>query len=70
MIELLDIIDIRKILKDRRLLVIGEATGLAYITLRNIQTGKTKHPTIDTITILTAYFNKEKSFFKMKRKTK
>lgn len=59
MIELLDVMDIKTILKDRRLLAIADSTGLAYMTLRNIQTGKTKYPTMDTVKILTRYFYKE-----------
>ncbi len=68
MIELLDVIDIKIILKDRKLLTVSENTGLAYVTLRNLQTGKTKCPTIDTIRILTNYFNKDKLRFKVKSK--
>ncbi len=68
MIELLDTVEIRNILKDRKLLTIADITGLAYVTLRNIQIGKTKYPTMDTIKILTKYFNKEKLHFKVESK--
>lgn len=46
---------IRKALQDRRLLVVAEATGQHYNTLRLIRDGKTTDPKNSTVKALSDY---------------
>jgi len=47
--------EIRKALKDRRLLVVSEATKTHYNTLRDIRDGVTKDPKHATVVALSEY---------------
>lgn len=42
-------------LKDRRLNIVSEATGLSTVTIANIRDGKAKNPTIGTLDKLARY---------------
>jgi hypothetical protein len=48
---------IRKKLKDRRLYLVADETGLSYQGIRYILTGRTKDPRDSTLTILEEYLN-------------
>lgn len=48
---------IRYLLRDRKLSVIAEATGLTYQSLRNILNGSVRDPKLSTIVKLEEYFN-------------
>jgi len=51
---------IRRALKDRRLQVVADATGLHYNTLRTIRDNPKHMPNYDTIVRLSAYFEAAK----------
>lgn len=52
---------IREKLKDRRLYMVAEATGMTYQGLLNIFNGTTKEPKDSTMIKLEAYLNQEPS---------
>lgn len=47
--------EIRVLLGDRRLMLVAEATGLHYNTIRDIRDGRRKNPTIETVQKLSDY---------------
>lgn len=53
---MLTIEEISRMLSDRRLGVVSEATGLHYNTIRAIRDGTSKKPSHDTIKALSDYF--------------
>jgi transcriptional regulator with XRE-family HTH domain len=50
---------IREKLRDRRLYMVAEATGMTYQGLLNIVNGRTKEPKDSTMNRLEAYLNRE-----------
>lgn len=57
--ELLSLEEISKKLKDRKLHVVSEATGLSFPTLRKLTEGKTKEYHYSTLLSISNYFKKE-----------
>jgi transcriptional regulator with XRE-family HTH domain len=50
---------LRQRLKDRRLYIVAEKTGLSYQTILKIVDGSTANPTINTVESLEAYLGQE-----------
>jgi len=58
--ELLTLEDISKKLKDRKLYVVSEATGLSFPTLKKLVNGETNKYNYSTLKSISDYFKDEK----------
>ncbi len=58
---MLDLKEIRKLLADRRVDLVAEATGLGYNTVREIRCGAQKNPNYDTVKALSDYLTGSKA---------
>jgi transcriptional regulator with XRE-family HTH domain len=56
---MLSIEEIRNKLKDRRIAMVAEATGLSRQVIYNLTTGKTPSPAYETVKRLSEYLEKE-----------
>ena len=56
--ELLSLEDIQLLLKDKRLYVVSEATGLSFPTLKKMADGKKENFTYKTIKAISDYLKK------------
>jgi transcriptional regulator with XRE-family HTH domain len=56
---MLSIEEIRNKLKDRRIAMVAEATGLSRQVIYNLITGKTPSPAYETVKRLSEYLEKE-----------
>ena len=55
---MLTVAQIKEALKDRRLAIVAEATGLTRVSLNNIRNGTTKNPSYNTVVALSEYLTK------------
>jgi DNA-binding Xre family transcriptional regulator len=55
--NVMDVEEVSEALKDRKLNVVAEATGLTPNTLSEIKNGRATNPTIKTLKALSDYFN-------------
>jgi hypothetical protein len=58
--QLLDLEQLRLLLKDRRLYSVAKITGLTYPTLKDLFDGKNNNPSYQTIYKLSEYFSENK----------
>ena len=56
--ELLSLEDIKRLLKDKRLYVVSNATGLSFPTLKKMADGKKENFTYKTIKAISDYLKK------------
>ena len=54
--------EIQRALRDRRINIVAEETGLHYNTIRNIRDGKNTNPTYFVVSALTNYLKEEKDY--------
>lgn len=52
---MLDLKEIRKLLADRRIDIVSEATGLGYTTVREVRCGVQDNPSYKTVKALSDY---------------
>ena len=57
---MLTLSEIRKALRDRRVKLVAEATGLHYNTIREIRDNPDSDPKLSTIKALSAYLSENK----------
>lgn len=58
---MLDLKEIRKLLADRRVDLVAEATGLGYNTVREIRSGAQMNPSYYSVKKLSDYFTGSKA---------
>lgn len=58
---MLTIEEIRERLQDRRLAMVADSTGIHYVTLQAIRTGRVKNPSYDTVKALSDYLEEKKA---------
>lgn len=66
MAKIMELEEVRRRLRDRKIYVVSEATGLHFHTLRRLRDGDTKKPSYDTVRRVSEYFHKVDQFAKRK----
>ena len=56
--KMMEMHEIREALKDRKLLMVAEATGMHYNTIRAYANGTIKRPSVDVVKRLSDYLSK------------